>query len=125
MRLDFFAHGDLEGRRLSASRMASVPSKLPAPLTRFVGREAELARAAGLLTGTRLLTLTGPGGAGKTRLALRLASATAGEFPDGVWFTDFSPLSDGEFVWNQVAVTLGVKEPGSGLTLAEAVCGYL
>jgi len=105
--------------------MASVPSKLPAPLTRFVGREAELARAAGLLTGTRLLTLTGPGGAGKTRLALRLASATAGEFPDGVWFTDFSPLSDGEFVWNQVAVTLGVKEPGSGLTLAEAVCGYL
>src|SRR5712692_3761884 len=125
VRLDFFAHGDLEGRRLSASRMASVPSKLPAPLTRFVGREAELARAAGLLTGTRLLTLTGPGGAGKTRLALRLASATAGEFPDGVWFTDFSPLSDGEFVWNQVAVTLGVKEPGSGLTLAEAVCGYL
>src|SRR6266852_2052081 len=82
VRLDFFAHGDLEGRRLSASRMASVPSKLPAPLTRFVGGEAGFARAAGLLRGRRLWTWPGPGGAAKTGLDLRLAWAKAGGFPD-------------------------------------------
>jgi len=100
-------------------------SALPAPLTRFVGRESELAEAAALLAETRLLTLTGPGGAGKTRLALRLASAAAPEFPDGVWFVDLSPLSGGEFVLDRVALTLGVKEPGRGKTLAEAVGRYL
>jgi len=93
---------------MSSSGMA--PTNLPSPLTRFVGRETELARAAALLAEARLLTLTGPGGAGKTRLALRLASAVAKDFPDGVWFVDFSPLSGGEFVWEQVAITLGVKD---------------
>jgi len=96
-------------------------SSLPVPLTRFVGRKAELAQAHGLLAGNRLLTLTGPGGAGKTRLALQLASAVATDFPDGVWFADLSPLSSGEFVWDRVALTLGVKEPGRGRTWAEAV----
>jgi len=102
-----------------------VSSKLPAPLTRFVGRETELAQSAALLAEARLLTLTGPGGAGKTRLALRLAAAVAEHFGDGVWFVDFSPLSGGEFVWDQVAITLGVKEQGPGVTLAEAVGRYL
>src|SRR5260370_41187919 len=63
----------------------------------------------------------GAGGAGRPRLALRLASAVADQFPDGVWFVDFSSLSGGEFVWDQVAITLGVKEGGAGRTLAEAV----
>src|SRR6266852_4066956 len=101
--------------------MSTVSTNLPAPLTRFVGREAELAEAVALLGETRLLTLIGPGGAGKTRLALRLASSVADQFPDGVWFVDFSSLSGGEFVWDQVAITLGVKEGGAGRTLAEAV----
>ena len=96
-------------------------SSLPAPLTHFVGREAELSEAAALLAEARLLTLTGPGGAGKTRLALRLGTVVAEQFPDGVWFVDLSPLSGGQFVWDQVAITLGVKEPGPGRTLAEAV----
>jgi predicted ATPase/DNA-binding CsgD family transcriptional regulator len=100
-------------------------SSLPAPLTRFVGRVSELAEAAALLAETRLLTLTGPGGVGKTRLALRLASAAATEFPDGVWFVDLSPLSGGEFVLDRVALTLGVKEPRAGRTLAVAVGRYL
>ncbi len=94
---------------------------MPAPLTRFVGREAELAFVRQLLAESRLVTLTGPGGAGKTRLALRLGSLVQDGFPDGVWFVDFSPLSDGVFVWDQVAMTLGVAEPGSGGTLADAV----
>ncbi|HLQ61101.1 MAG TPA: AAA family ATPase, partial [Candidatus Acidoferrales bacterium] len=102
-----------------------MSSKLPAPLTRFVGREAELAEAAALLAEGRLLTLTGPGGAGKTRLALRLASAVAEHFPDGVWFVDLSSLSGGEFVWDQVAMTIGVRQPGPGRTLAEALGRYL
>src|SRR6266568_1078970 len=98
---------------------------LPIPLTSFVGREAELAEAATLLAATRLLTLTGPGGAGKTRLALELASDLAGNFPDGVCFVDLAPLTEGEFVWDQVATTVGITEPGSGRSLSEAVGQYL
>jgi predicted ATPase/DNA-binding CsgD family transcriptional regulator len=94
---------------------------LPAPLTRFIGREAELAEAGGLLDGARLLTLTGPGGAGKTRLAVRLAASVTEHFPDGVWFVDFSPLPGGEFVWAEVASTLGVNPSGPGTTVAETV----
>jgi predicted ATPase/DNA-binding CsgD family transcriptional regulator len=101
-----------------------MPS-LPVPLTRFVGRKAELAQARNLLAANRLLTLTGPGGAGKTRLALQLAAVAATDFPSGVWFADLSPLSSGEFVWDRVALALGVKEPGQGRPLADAVGHYL
>ena len=100
-------------------------SALPAPLTRFVGREAELAEAIALRGKARLLTLTGPGGVGKTRLALHLASTVSGQFPDGVWFVDLSALSGGEFVLDKVAITLGVKEPRAGRTLTESVARYL
>jgi len=94
---------------------------LPIPLTRFVGREAELAEAAALLGASRLLTLTGPGGAGKTRLALQLAKDLEANFPDGVWFVDLSPLSGPEFVWDQVASALGISETGPGTTVPDAV----
>ncbi|HKA11291.1 MAG TPA: LuxR C-terminal-related transcriptional regulator [Candidatus Dormibacteraeota bacterium] len=109
----------------SSPAPASAVTNLPAPLTRFVGREIELAEATALLAENRLLTLTGPGGSGKTRLALRLASAVAEDFPEGVWFVDFSPLSGGGFVWDEVAMTLGVRQPGPGSTLAEAVRRHL
>ncbi len=105
--------------------MAIVSTTLPAPLTRFVGREAEMAEAVALLAGNRLLTLTGPGGAGKTRLALQVVSTVSGQFPDGAWFVDLSALSGGEFVLDKVAITLGVKEPRAGRTLAEAVGRHL
>src|SRR6266849_998343 len=98
---------------------------LPIPLTRFVGREAELAEAATLLAATRLLTLTGPGCAGKTRLALELASHLAGNVPDGVCFVDLAPLTAGAFVCDQVATTLGITEPGSGRSLSDGVAPYL
>ena len=89
-----------------------MSSKLPAPLTRFVGREAELAEAAALLGATRVLTLTGPGGAGKTRLAIQLALAAERGFRDGAHFVDLSTLSGGDLVWDQVATGLGVTDTG-------------
>jgi predicted ATPase len=98
-----------------------VSTKLPIPLSSFVGRESELAQALDLLADARILTLTGPGGAGKTRLALRLASTVAERFPGGVWFADLSTLSDGQFIWDQVGTALGVGEPGMGESWAEAV----
>lgn len=94
---------------------------LPIPLTRFVGRKAELGEAATLLGAIRLLTLTGPGGAGKTRLALQLAKDVERNFPDGVWFVDLSSLSGPEFVWDQVASALGITETGPGTVVPDAV----
>jgi predicted ATPase/DNA-binding CsgD family transcriptional regulator len=100
-------------------------TNLPAPLTRFIGREAELAGAAALLADARLLTVTGPGGCGKTRLALRLADVHADHFPDGVCLVGLASLSGGEFVTAEVAMTLGVDEPERGSTLVEALCRRL
>jgi predicted ATPase/transcriptional regulator with XRE-family HTH domain len=87
---------------------------LPAALTSFLGRERELAVATGLMAaGPRLLTLSGPGGAGKTQLAIESARAVAHNFPDGVWFVDLAPLPPGHEVAGTVAAALGVRDvPG-------------
>ena len=76
---------------------------LPAQLTSFVGREHELAELERLLPEGRLLTLTGVGGVGKTRLALELATRLLGSVPDGVWFVDLSGIADPALVPQQVA----------------------
>src|SRR5215472_668278 len=70
------------------------PSGLPAELTSFVGRRSELREVKRLLTTTRLLTLTGSGGAGKTRLALRAAADMARGFPDGAWLVSLASIQD-------------------------------
>jgi predicted ATPase/DNA-binding CsgD family transcriptional regulator len=90
-----------------------------------VGRLAELAEAAALLDGARLLTLTGPGGGGKTRLAVELAARLQEQFPDGTPFVDLSPLSRGEFVWEQVASAAGVRDAGSGHEWSKAAITHL
>src|SRR5215470_9246820 len=64
---------------------------LPRPLTSFIGRERELAQARRLLAGSYLVTLTGPGGSGKTRLGIALAAEVAGDYPDGVFFVPLAP----------------------------------
>lgn len=86
--------------------------RLPALTTRLVGREAEVAALTGLLRdpGCRLLTLTGPGGIGKTRLALRAAYELAVDFPDGVWFVALADLRDPALVARTVAETLEVDD---------------
>ena len=115
---------------LAASRAAGEPEQperpagpalhnLPIQLTSFVGREKEMAEIKRLLTPqqptevVRLLTLTGPGGTGKTRLALQVAADLLASFPDGVWLIDLAPLADSELVPQTVARVLGVREEAS------------
>jgi predicted ATPase/class 3 adenylate cyclase len=86
------------------------PNNLPVQLTTFVGRDAELDEAAGLLATTRLLTLTGPGGTGKTRLSLQLAARAADDFPDGVFFVPLEPIRDPMLVAPRIAGAVGVTE---------------
>ena len=95
---------------------APVPNNLPKERTRFIGRETELAECTRLLSETRLLTVTGIGGSGKTRLAVKLAERLLQSHPDGVWFVDLSPLRDASRVAEAIAATLAVgDEPGKGL----------
>src|SRR5687768_11496535 len=85
-------------------------NNLPVQLTSFIGREQEITEVKRLLGMTRLLTLTGAGGCGKTRLALEVAKNVSAWYPDGVWFVDLSSLSDETLVPQAVASSLGVWE---------------
>lgn len=87
---------------------------LPVPLSSFVGRAEEMAEFADLLSGTRLLTLAGVGGAGKTRLAVRLGRNLLDSYPDGVWMVRLDSLGDPNLVPATVARVLEVEEPSGG-----------
>lgn len=93
-------------------------SNLPAELTSFVGRRQELREVKRLLTTTRLLTLTGSGGAGKTRLAVRAAADMARGFPDGAWLALLGPIHDPLLVTQAVFSALGVHDLSAGLSLS-------
>ncbi|MEA2586403.1 MAG: hypothetical protein QOF33_4488 [Thermomicrobiales bacterium] len=99
---------------------------LPPQPTRLLGRDAEIEtlRAVLLDAETRLLTLTGPGGVGKTRLAVAVAESALSTFDDGVWFVDFAPLADPDLVVPTIATTLGVREVPH-LTPHEALVAHL
>jgi len=99
-------------------------TNLPQVLTSFVGREKEIAEIKRLLPTTRLLTLTGPGGIGKTRLALQCSSEILDAYRDGIWFVDLAPLVDSALVPGSVAQLFGVKE-SAGQSLLGTLCGYL
>ena len=93
---------------------AAPPARhnLPAPLTSFLGREQDLAKLEGLLREARLVTLTGTGGTGKTRLALEAGARVAGGFPDGVWLAELAGIADPGLVAAQVMQVLGVRQQG-------------
>jgi len=120
-----------DGLAVAYSPLRTVPDpgprgNLPVQVSSFVGREAELAEVRALVGRSRLVTLTGAGGAGKTRLGLQVAAGLADGTGDGVWFADLAPLPDPDLVAVTVADVLGIRqEPGCPVldTVVEAVGG--
>ena len=97
---------------------------LPVPLTNFIGRDREIAELSRLVASTRLLTLTGAGGCGKTRLALELAANVLDRFPDGVWVVDLAAICNPSLVTQTVASVLDVRE-GPNRPIREALRDYV
>ena len=108
-----------DGLAIGASPSKPTPltaGVLPRPLTEMVGRDQEATAIGAHLFQSRMVTLTGPGGVGKTRLAIRVAEEWAEDQSDGVWFVDLAPLTDPVLVVRSVAAVLGIKDqPGSPL----------
>jgi predicted ATPase len=117
-------HPDLHNDFPPLRTSNSIPVEhLPAHLTSFIGRRAEMKRVSAALTDNRLVTLTGAGGAGKTRLAVQLAAALSAEaaeatrYSDGVWYIDLAPITDPDVVPVTVARALGLPDqPGQPTT---------
>jgi predicted ATPase/class 3 adenylate cyclase len=106
------------------SSLDNHPHNLPLQLTTFVGREKEIAEITNLLATDRLVTLVGPGGVGKSRLALQVGAELIGEIAQGVWFVDLAPLAESELVPQAVASVLNVREEGKR-SLEETLADYL
>jgi predicted ATPase/DNA-binding SARP family transcriptional activator/class 3 adenylate cyclase len=117
-------HPDLPAEFPPLFSLELLPNNLPQPVTRFIGREQEMAVVKELLGKTRLLTLTGAGGCGKTRLALQVAADLLTEYPDGVYLVELASLADPALVPQTVAAALGVREE-PGRPLAAIVADYL
>jgi predicted ATPase/DNA-binding CsgD family transcriptional regulator len=98
---------------MPTTRVRSQLGNLPAEVTSFIGRRKEAAELKRLLEVSRLATLTGVGGVGKTRLALRVGGEVRRAFPDGVWFVDLSALQDPGLVAEEVGVTIGLRDHSS------------
>lgn len=128
-------HPELPGSFPPLRSLTTLSNNLPQQLTSFVGREREMTEVKRLLSGTRLLTLSGPGGSGKTRLAVQVAADVGEEYRDGVWFVELAPLSDPAHVAPAVASALGLREEPArqllggqeqtGRTFEDALLSYL
>ncbi|HLG01048.1 MAG TPA: adenylate/guanylate cyclase domain-containing protein [Acidimicrobiia bacterium] len=124
-RLYQLCHADLADDFPHLASLDALPTNLPAQLTSFVGREQELADVRRLLETARLVTLTGAGGVGKTRLALQVAADVIEAYPRGVWFADLASISDPDVVPATVARAIGMGTSGEGATadLLAEYCG--
>jgi predicted ATPase/class 3 adenylate cyclase len=110
---------------LSSLDNPDLPNNLPTLVSGFVGRERELAEVRELVTSARMVTLTGAGGSGKTRLALQASAELIGKIPDGVWLAELAPLTDGDQITRVVAAALGVVDssgpPGTAGAIIKAL----
>ena len=97
---------------------------MPRPLSSFIGREDVLTEAAGLLARNRLVTLTGPGGSGKTRLCIELAARVGPDFPDGAYFVALAAIRDPALVPSAIAQSLGLQD-SRGSPLVQHLADYL
>ena len=102
----------------------AIPNNLPTQLTSFVGRTDVVTDAKRLLAGSRALTLTGPGGTGKTRLALQLAADVLGEFSGGAYFVGLAPVNDPSLVAPTIAQTLGLQQ-SAAMSIVDALVDHL
>ena len=100
------------------------PNNLPEQLTRLIGRDAEADEIEALVSNHRIVTITGSGGIGKTRLALQVAADLLDRYPDGVWLVDLAPLNDPELVASVVAQSLGMVQ-GQAVRVDEALADWL
>ena len=114
----------VESHIRSAGAGDKFMNNLPQQLTRFVGRKREMAGIRDLWTHARLVTLTGPGGIGKTRLAQQIAVESLPAYADGVWFVELASLDDPGLVTHSVAATLGIRAEGSR-SIGDTVAAYL
>jgi predicted ATPase/class 3 adenylate cyclase len=103
-------HPDLPDDFPAPRTAPGVRHNLPKAISSFIGRDRDVAELAELVETARLVTLTGPGGCGKTRLAIEAASASLPVRPDGIWFVDLAPVSDRELVLSVAANAMGVQE---------------
>jgi len=117
-------HPDLPASAEPLRSLDALPNNLPDRLSSFIGRGRELAEVAGVLSSSRLLTLTGAGGCGKTRLAAQAAADALDSFPDGVWWIDLAPLADAEAVGPALDEVIGVR-PLPGQSSLEAAASQL
>jgi predicted ATPase len=120
------AHRDLPDAFPALRALPAAGHNLPFERNPFIGRRADVSGVAALLASVRIVTLVGPGGVGKTRLALEVARQAIPRFPDGVWLVDLAPLDDPRTVPSAVAGALGVREePNRPIlrTLVEALAG--
>ena len=117
-------HAELPSEFPPLRSLAAYPNNLPQQLTSFIGRHGEMAQVREFLAEKRMITLTGAGGCGKTRLALHVAADALEEYPDGVWWVELAPLADGALVPGAVAAALSIREV-AGEDLAETLARTL
>ena len=117
-------HPELPREFPRLSSLDAFPGNLPAQVTSFVGRDAELTAVAAALDSARLVTLTGVGGVGKTRLSLQVAAEVLPRFAQGAWFCELAAAVDDDSLLQVVATALGVM-PLSGMTLARSIVEFL